>query len=101
MRTTIITFTVDGTGQFPADMLRWDRCYPVDTTSAMGIVTTDRLRDVPVRLATVREDTDLHITELRWQSFGWTVTSIEHHPEEGLNDETKARRYDRIKRLCR
>jgi hypothetical protein len=77
MRTAQLTviFTVTGTGRFPADMLRYDRCYPVDGESAtnIGMPTED------VRAARTRRSVKLETvkpggpTPGRWESFGWRV----------------------------
>lgn len=79
-----VEFTVSGGGDFPLDMLRFDRAYPVDGTSAANI---ERPRDelgAPLQYAgsqrTVRLRTE-HATysaptTARWASFGWVVTEI-------------------------
>jgi hypothetical protein len=65
------TFCVLGRGQFPADMLRHDRCYPADTSSALAILRdTKDHREVYLRTASLRD-----VTPGRWSSFGWTVLS--------------------------
>jgi hypothetical protein len=66
-------FTVKGRGTFPADMLRHDRCWPVDgdihaiTTEVGGYEATITLCALNRRV----------ITPARWRSFGWVVTDIE------------------------
>jgi len=69
-------FVVKGRGTFPADMLRHDRCWPVDGD-------LNRVTDSTVRLGERKDVTVVMcaqsargITPLRWKSFGWTVTEV-------------------------
>lgn len=71
-----ILFTVEGSGDFPTDMLRYDGCTPVHEggeDGGGGILTPERHdeRIVPrrVRLRSWKGQ----ITEERWRSFGWRV----------------------------
>jgi hypothetical protein len=64
-------FTVRGSGSFPLDMLRYDKCWPVSgesvnnmDSSSMGIART-------VWLASTR-----HPTNERWTSFDWNCQLI-------------------------
>lgn len=68
-------FTVEGCGPFPADMLRYDCCYPEngDGAAAIALVTTGlRARDSrrTVKLLTHR---NAGPCIGRWESFGWSV----------------------------
>lgn len=79
MRKYSVLFSVSGRGQFPADMLRHDCCYPADTMSASGIVARDmdKIREIHLR-TTVDADTVegarmRSVTPGRWSSFGWVV----------------------------
>lgn len=66
-------FTVQGSGEFPFDMLRYDECWPYygeDSTRLSG--SFDRaLRRVV--LATRKEGNP---TDGRWHSFGWEVVEV-------------------------
>ena len=64
-------FTVQGRGNFPLDMLRYDSCWPADTASAMSIGRSDPADTITLLTWGVG------ITPDRWRSFGWTVTSQE------------------------
>lgn len=68
-------FTVLGKGNFPYDMLRFDRCYPADSGSAGQIENrrTQELRHVCLITHDVRKN---WLPEFeRWKSFGWVVKS--------------------------
>lgn len=68
-------FVVKGRGTFPADMLRHDRCWPVD--GDVHCVTNPALRrgeDVEVTMCAFNRRV---ITPARWRSFGWVVTEID------------------------
>ena len=75
-----IIFTVTGTGEFPFDMLRYDRCFPEDSESA-GAMNTPLMRDYSKpRSVTLRRDNvskNTRPTRDRWSSFGWTVGSVD------------------------
>lgn len=72
--------TVEGSGQFPIDMLRRDMCFPHSESDAllMGVTSTEAVHRV-VNLLTWRErcPTDHVATNARWESFGWEVFSVE------------------------
>lgn len=62
--------TVRGSGRFPIDMLRYDRCYPAD-----GHLGLDEGEPYEVRLAQVHDrGLQKRWTPQRWASFGWTLT---------------------------
>jgi hypothetical protein len=68
-----ITFTVEGSAQFPFDMLRYDQCWP---KSGIDIVNLDahntgRLYDEIRQVTLVTNKSK--ITPKRWASFGWEV----------------------------
>ena len=66
-------FTVQGSGEFPFDMLRFDRCFPTSPAAslAMGYFPDGRGRTMrEVELCT----DECSITPARWESFGWRVT---------------------------
>jgi len=68
-------FTVEGTDNFPFDMLRYDSCYPRDQESAVAIgrnrFYNPESIDQPRRVNLV--STYHGPTNGRWQSFGWKV----------------------------
>lgn len=59
------SFKVEGSGQFPLDMLHHDSCWPATSEDAALLLRTDR-RTVELR-------TSHRVTAPRWFSFGWTV----------------------------
>ena len=75
-----VKFTVEGTFPFPVDMLRYDRCYPADSESAINITYSNNHESggLQVTLIARVESKQWKPTEGRWQSFGWKV--VEYHP---------------------
>ena len=68
-------FTVEGGGQFPLDMLRYDGAYPVSSSDVSAMTDRGRRR---VSLATAHPTKGNNgLTPKRWQSFGWVVVSVE------------------------
>ena len=74
----VYEYTVDGSGYFPIDMLRYDAAWPADTDSAIQIVERlkpitreDRLERKPIKLRSYHAP-----TEGRWQSFMWGVGKV-------------------------
>lgn len=72
-------FTVEGRGQFPVDMLRYDACWP-DSSEDVFALTVERgdieefttTRKIHLRKwATSAKELP---TKGRWASFGWRVT---------------------------
>lgn len=70
---SLTQFTVSGNSRFPMDMLRYDKCWPADTTSALGILRT-AAEDEYETFTFVMHTWSVGITPDRWRSFGWTVT---------------------------
>lgn len=71
-------FIVEGTGDFPVDMLRYDACWPrfeSGPTGAYNILTPDNLKEraTPRRVELVSRRSPMRP---RWSSFGWEV--VEH-----------------------
>lgn len=74
------TFTVQGSGTFPIDMLRFDSAYPAtETVSGRIEATFNRHHDPlagtsekPISLHH-RGERDWEPTVGRWESFGWSV----------------------------
>lgn len=79
-----ITFTVQGRGPFPVDMLRYDECWPIDADSVSTIAAASpgalsqsdpsHLARRRVRLTTIRPDGP---SVGRWDSFGWRMLLVE------------------------
>ena len=70
-RFTAVTFNVRGQGQFPTDMLRYDRCVPNSQTSVADMESTCT-REVSLIMYTNTEQLESP-TVARWNSFGWEV----------------------------
>ncbi len=82
----MITYTVEGSGHFPIDMLRYDSCFPASEPDAHMI---ERINNPTKRsdLALHRVDVStlrdhrthatIH-TPARWESFGWKVVDMPH-----------------------
>lgn len=80
--TELRVFTVEGTGEFPFDMLRYDMCWPYrgEDAAQMSGHTAQKRRRVVV------QHFDTHpITEARWRSFNWQVIG------EGVHESDKPR----------
>ena len=67
-----IRFYARGKGNFPLDMLRYDKCYPLKEGEAKGLGNW-----VPETRAIRLETSGTHITRGRWKSFGWLITKVE------------------------
>ena len=70
-------FTVEGSGEFPFDMLRYDRCWPKDESHDVVNMTSysrDRfsLRKRQVELIGLNDP-----TSARWASFGWKIVQFD------------------------
>jgi hypothetical protein len=72
---TLHEFIVEGTFDFPIDMLRFDRCWPKhesdDSASIAGSLSRigRNFNKRAIKLVGLNEP-----TVGRWSSFGWTVT---------------------------
>ncbi len=71
-------FEVEGSGDFPFDMLRYDRCYPVrEGTDTANLSAPRYVRDVlpfrRIRLARYVMNKHQMPTFGRWESFTWRV----------------------------
>ena len=65
------TYTVRGTGLFPFDMLRYDRCTPKTEADSSRIEqTTHRSKLGPQEITMLGTKEP---TVARWESFGWRV----------------------------
>ena len=65
---------VEGCGDFPVDMLRYDRCVPDTEEDAHAIQRGPYKRQVTLRRFSVNT---LRATRGRWDTFGWKVLSEE------------------------
>lgn len=75
--------TVAGDGPFPADMLRYDDCWPAwqDDVSAAFVGRGQRI----VRVMGIRP-----FTVARWRSFGWRVSEARRGDKLDLYQPTEA-----------
>lgn len=62
-------FTVEGSRNFPLDMLRYDACYPATSEDAI------KLAAMEARKITLISTMIAEPTAGRWNSFGWQVTA--------------------------
>jgi hypothetical protein len=82
----IVTFEVTGKTNFPLDMLRYDRCFPVRGEDADSIGQSlrsdirikEKVDGLPdgvfrIRLERVTMLAAPGVTSARWSSFGWSV----------------------------
>jgi len=67
-------FIVEGMGNFPADMLRYDQCFPVIEKEANRLSDGDFHGKTRFTLKSHRQ----YLTPKRWQSFLWNI--IEAYP---------------------
>jgi hypothetical protein len=70
-------FTVEGRGDFPLDMLRFDECWPADGDSAINLIKKDKEDRAPgettFRQVHLRTGQSRNIHPKRWDSFNWKV----------------------------
>ena len=74
-RIYVSLLTVEGRGDFPWDMLRYDRCVPYtgEDASKMDRISLET-RTIRLQMYSV---VPAGPTVDRWKSFGWTVVSSE------------------------
>lgn len=65
--------TVEGTGYFPVDMLRYDHCYPQRETDSISIVTMDPFKEKTIVNVSRFTERNMPWTDKRWESFGWRI----------------------------
>lgn len=80
----VCEFEVEGGGDFPFDMLRYDRCSPFTSEDAasIGLDPWEAREDTrKIRLVRFTEGYGKNYndnpTVRRWASFGWKVTKVE------------------------
>lgn len=61
---------VDGSGEFPLDMLRYDSCFPHTENDSYAITHHTGKRRI---LLCRRGVNETHASEGRWKSLGWAV----------------------------
>lgn len=76
-----VAFSVKGSGPFPLDMLRYDRCFPSGFADVKHLGETTWRREV--RLVSFSAEAKAMIHEDRWRSFGWEVVDIKVAPLNG------------------
>lgn len=84
---------VQGRGEFPYDMLRYDACCPdkESDTSRMGRPDeVESFRHVTLRRYSV---SGMPVTERRWRSFGWDVVL---ETADSLEASEQVRRLERL-----
>lgn len=67
-------FTVEGAGQFPFDMLRYDHCWPLSEGYDSGRLACDH--GAELRRVVLATDNPSAPTIGRWESFTWQVVGI-------------------------
>ena len=78
-----IHFTVRGSGAFPYDMLRYDRCFPASERESAGLACPyhgpeSSKRDVQITAVNYDGNNATAPTERRWNSFGWKVLDYDY-----------------------
>ena len=71
-------FTVEGSGHFPHDMLRYDGCWPSTSEDVVAMDFEEDGMRRRVTLTTIGHK-DRVATVERWRSFGWAV--VKHTKE--------------------
>jgi len=68
------TFKVQGSGEFPIDMLRYDACYPADESDARTMLEGfgSGMHTVYLRKRYAKKN-EQQLTPDRWRSFGWRL----------------------------
>lgn len=73
---TLTAFTVEGTGLFPFDMLRYDSCWPEHESDSAVIDGTVRRGSSNGAVSVMLLSKNPSPTYERWLSFGWKVVGI-------------------------
>jgi hypothetical protein len=72
---TVTIFRVRGRGEFPIDMLRYDRCWPkseMDSNLIQAVVHPSMWREVELMCINMTNAP----TAGRWKSFGWEICEV-------------------------
>jgi hypothetical protein len=75
MKKFVYVIEVEGRGDFPIDMLRYDQCAPVFPSDASRIIA-DASQDVRGRRTVRLNCYSNSPTPARWSSFGWAMKEI-------------------------
>jgi hypothetical protein len=71
------TFAVEGTGAFPIDMLRYDRCLPNDEIDSMLIIESMQFDpDFTGTRTIILRCYNRRPTPQRWKTFGWKLLGL-------------------------
>lgn len=71
------TFVVEGTGDFPFDMLRYDACWPSSGEDAGEMVNPREYEEkIRRRSVTLSSNSPSAPTHGRWASFLWHVKEV-------------------------
>jgi hypothetical protein len=70
MKVQVFTFVVEGTGSFPVDMLRYDRCCPYEQEDTDWAFAQEGTRSAKMICYNGKP------TPARWNSFGWSVDMV-------------------------
>jgi hypothetical protein len=65
--------TVQGSGRFPTDMLRYDSCVPASEKDANALFQTE---DREVKVIQFCAEVSGVPSKARWESFGWKITAV-------------------------
>lgn len=76
MKQKRLIVTVSGTGDFPVDMLRYDRCTPEHETDS-GLIARSFAPLYSEKLQINLLYVDREPTEARWKSFSWEIVKTE------------------------
>jgi hypothetical protein len=76
-----VSFIVEGSGEFPFDMLRYDSCFPRDEGQARQMGDTHERRRVHLVRRIPADVPFPEPTVARWESFLWRVVPL-HELEE-------------------
>lgn len=80
-----VYFTVEGEGEFPFDMLRYDGCHPATEPSSHKLNTSrDERREVVLTSRSRQEHWAPN--KQRWERFGWSVKSFTWHKPNEMNE---------------
>ena len=69
-------YTVEGSGAFPFDMLRYDAAYP-EREDEVGLIARCRHHSQYNEIRQIRMVSHSMPTVGRWNSFGWKVGTVE------------------------
>lgn len=79
-RNDVTDFVVEGRGDFPFDMLRYDECWPADGNSAINLVRKSKEDRAPgettFRQVCLRTSISRNVHPKRWDSFNWKVVKV-------------------------